>query len=160
VRYQIWSESWQAPATWLETLEREVRSAGATALRGSVFDPWDLEVSGGMIGSCRLRMAVEEHGAGRQLIRFRSWPRPRPFVLAVLALLAAGAVDARLSRAGIAFGFLATSTLFVAILVVRQCGAALAAIDRASRRIGTRQRAEAPAREDPRPIRVRVEQMQ
>jgi hypothetical protein len=30
---------------------------------------------GGFLGSARLRMAVEEHGAGKQLFRFRIWPR-------------------------------------------------------------------------------------
>jgi GT2 family glycosyltransferase len=158
--YQIWSESWQAPAQWLETVERDVRSTGATALRSSGFDRWDLEVWGGMFGSCRLRMAVEEHGGGRQLVRFRSWPRPQPFVLTVLTLLAACAVDTGLSRNGLAFGFLATSTLLVAFKVVRQCGAALAAIDNAGRRTGTKRRAEAPVREDPLQMQVRVEQMQ
>ena len=28
-----------------------------------------------MFGAARLSMAVENHGSGRQLLRFRSWPR-------------------------------------------------------------------------------------
>jgi GT2 family glycosyltransferase len=159
-KYQLWSESWQAPAQWLETLEREVRSTGAAAFRGGDFDRWDLEVWGGMFGCCRLRMAVEEHGSGRQLVRLRSWPRPQPFVLALLALLAAGAADAGLSRAGMACVFLAILTLLVTFQVVRQCGAALAAIDRAGGQIDARQRAGAPAREDTLPVQLHVEQAQ
>ncbi len=46
---------------------------------------------GGILGSARLRMAVEEHGAGRQLARFRVWPRlSRGFVaLAAVATVPA-----------------------------------------------------------------------
>src|SRR5262249_9789076 len=74
MNYASWSENWQAPARWLEALEKKVREAGPVALRGGDFDRWDLEVPGGIFGSCRVRMAVEEHGSGRQLVRFRSWP--------------------------------------------------------------------------------------
>ena len=42
---------------------------------GGDFERWDLHVRGGMLGPMRMRMAVEEHGAGRQLLRIRSWPR-------------------------------------------------------------------------------------
>ena len=80
---------WQAPTRWLETLEEALRPTGVPPLRGGDFDRWDLEVPGGISGSCRLRMAVEEHGAGRQLVRFRCWPRPAPFVLTLLMLFAA-----------------------------------------------------------------------
>ena len=47
----------------------------AWSSHGGDFERWDLHVRGGMLGSMRLRVAVEEHGAGRQLVRIRSWPR-------------------------------------------------------------------------------------
>jgi len=105
-------------------------------------------------------MAVEEHGAGRQLVRFRFWPRQRPFVLALLALLAAGAADAWFSRASKAFALLATSTLLVAFQVVRQCGVAIAAIDRAGRLIGAKRSIEVTALVEPLPMGAHVEQAQ
>jgi GT2 family glycosyltransferase len=160
MKYQLWSESWHTPAQWLETMERKVRSTGAGAFRGGDFDRWDLEVWGGMLGSCRLRMAVEEHGGGRQLVRLRSWPRQRPLVLALLALLAAGSADAGRSHAGMACAFLATATLLVAFQVVRQCGAALAAIDLAGRQMNARQDTSSPARDDTLRIQIDVEQIQ
>jgi len=39
-------------------------------MAGGDFDNWDLKVRGGLLGSAQLRMAVEEHGAGKQLLRF------------------------------------------------------------------------------------------
>src|SRR6185295_9115987 len=46
-------------------------------------------------GTARVRLGVEEHSAGRQMLRWRMWPWPwTPALVAagVLALLAAGAL--------------------------------------------------------------------
>src|SRR5439155_23487951 len=112
----------------METVERVVRAAGANALRGGDFDGWDLEVPGGIFGSCRVRMAVEEHGAGRQLVRYRSWPRTAPLIPLLLMLLALAAAGAALNRAAIAFAFLAAASLVVGLLLVRQGAAPTAAL--------------------------------
>jgi hypothetical protein len=84
-----WTECWQAPERRLQQLERAIREAGAVVVRGGPYDRWDLQVCGGMLGAIRVLMAVEEHGAGRQLVRVRWWPRyPIPAVVAIV--LAAG----------------------------------------------------------------------
>ena len=44
-------------------------------VRGGDIDRWDIQVRLGPLGSARLRVAVEEHGQGRQLVRYRVWPR-------------------------------------------------------------------------------------
>ncbi len=56
-------------------LESALRRSGGVIFSGGEFERWDLHVRGGMLGSMRMRMAVEEHGGGRQLLRIRSWPR-------------------------------------------------------------------------------------
>jgi hypothetical protein len=69
--------------------------AGAAVRRGGDFDRWDLEVRGGLLGTARLMMVIEEHGDGRQYVRIRIWPMARPmtfivaFVFAILAILSA-----------------------------------------------------------------------
>jgi hypothetical protein len=73
--YSIWSERWQAIETRLEAVESMLRDEGAVVARGGDFDRWDLEVRGGLFGAVRTRMVIEEHGGGKQLLRFRSWPR-------------------------------------------------------------------------------------
>ena len=131
MRYQVWSETWRDPTQWLEAIEQIVRTGGATVLRGQDFDRWDLEVPGGMFGSCRLQMAIEEHGCGRQFVRLRSWPRQAPFVVAPLTLFAAGAIEAALSHAHTVFVFLSTLAGFVILQTILQCGAAMAVINAA-----------------------------
>ncbi len=94
---QLWSESWRAPEAWVAALETALRSGGAVVRRGGETDPWDLEVRGGLHGSLRAHVAVEEHGAGRQLVRLRvDEHAPAPVRLAtwgpsILALSAAAA---------------------------------------------------------------------
>jgi hypothetical protein len=56
-------------------IEKSLCDGGACAVRGGDFDSWDLEVRGGMFGSARTLMTVEEHGGGKQLARFRVWPK-------------------------------------------------------------------------------------
>jgi O-antigen biosynthesis protein len=71
----LWSASWHAPQSWLTSIETAIQSAGHRVQRGGNFDPWDLEVPGGLFGSNRLLMAIEEHGGGQQLVRLRTWSR-------------------------------------------------------------------------------------
>ncbi len=158
VKYQVWSETWRDPAQWLETVEQIVRAAGATVVRGQDFDRWDLEVPGGVFGSCRLQIAVEEHGGGRQFVRFRSWPRHAPFVLAPLILFAAGAIEAELSHAHTAFMFLSTLAGFAVLQTILQCGAAMAVIDAALSRFRSEMGYEAAHPKRLPPIASRVEQ--
>ena len=92
--FTIWSETWRDPSEWLRCVEEAHREVNTPVLRGGDFDTWDLEVRGGIFGSVRTLMAIEEHGAGRQMVRFRGWPKFSPvgialvFFFAILACLA------------------------------------------------------------------------
>jgi GT2 family glycosyltransferase len=68
-----WREAWKAPEARLAAMESALRGAGAVCRRAGEWDDWDLETRGGFLGGARLRMAVEEHGSGRQLVRIRTW---------------------------------------------------------------------------------------
>jgi hypothetical protein len=56
-------------------VENVLRSSKLVVYRGSDFDRWDLEVRGGLLGGARLLTGVEEHGAGKQLVRVKIWSR-------------------------------------------------------------------------------------
>ncbi len=86
----IWSEEWQTPTERLAAIEQELLRDGAVTRRGGDFDRWDLEVRGGLLGCARLLMAIEEHGAGKQLMRFRTWPKL--WRMAMVLALAFGAL--------------------------------------------------------------------
>jgi GT2 family glycosyltransferase len=69
-----WTERGEGHEGRLHSIERALRSKGAVVRRGGDWDTWDLEVVGGALGVARLIVAVEDHGAGAQLQRYRWWP--------------------------------------------------------------------------------------
>jgi hypothetical protein len=71
----IWSERWAPPEGRLAIAEEGLRADGVGVELGGDFDRWDLQVRGGILGGARMRMTIEEHGSGKQLVRFRAWPR-------------------------------------------------------------------------------------
>jgi cellulose synthase/poly-beta-1,6-N-acetylglucosamine synthase-like glycosyltransferase len=70
----VWSEWWRSPSEWMHLLQEDLRRTDSAVYRGGDYDRWDLEVRVGPLASARLRMAVEEHGQGMQLLRVRVWP--------------------------------------------------------------------------------------
>jgi GT2 family glycosyltransferase len=123
-----WSETWRAPSERLEALERAFRAAGLVVTRGGSWDRWDLSIRGGALGGARLRMATEEHGGGRQLSRFRIWPRWSPGAAVTAAVLGALAAAAALAGAPVVAGVLIVSVAALSIVTLRDCAAAIAVI--------------------------------
>jgi hypothetical protein len=126
----IWCEQWQSPEERVEQIERLLRQDGALVWRGGHFDRWDLEVRGGLGGAARTRVAVEEHGAGRQLIRLRSWPRPSLSVLVSLACLALIGIEAAVEGRRAAAAALGSGVLAGGGYVLLDCGSAVSAMQR------------------------------
>jgi hypothetical protein len=128
--FTTWSEDWHPPPERLAALERAFRADGFVVARGGAWDRWDLAIHGGALGGARLRMAVEEHGAGRQLARVRVWPQWSPgagVTAAIAATLAAGAALADVH--GVA-GVLGATLVALALVALRDCAAALGVVAR------------------------------
>ena len=129
-RVALWSETGRPHAVWLEDLEAALRSSSVLVRRGGEFDRFDLAVVGGPFGTARTLMAVEEHGQGHQLVRFRVWPKLRRglFVTGLAGALAVGAFSDGAWLAGAA---LAAAALGLASSALRECGCAQGEILRA-----------------------------
>jgi O-antigen biosynthesis protein len=106
-----WSEHWRSAEARLYALETELRDRGAIVLRGGDFDRWDLQVGVGIFGWARMRVAIEEHGAGRQLVRCYVSPRSSRPTLVVALVIFALAVIAAVDGAPIAIAVLGTTAL-------------------------------------------------
>jgi GT2 family glycosyltransferase len=118
--HTLWSERWHSADERLREIEAALREDGVPVARGGHFDDWDLEARGGMLGSTRLRMLSEEHGAGRQFVRFHFYPRWSRLGLAVAlfgALAAAAALDAAWPVAVI----LGVGTLALIVRALQEC---------------------------------------
>ena len=135
----IWTQDSRPIEERLESLERALHKRGAVPIRGNDFDRWDLEVRGGLLGSARLRMAVEHHGSGRELLRIQWWPQ-WSFATLVLGLTFSGLCAASaLDGAWRICALLGGLAVLIAIRTIQECaattGAFLAAV-REIKRIG------------------------
>ena len=127
----IWSEIWRPLDERLERLESSLRSLEVPVCRGGAFDRWDVEARGGWLGGARVRSTLEEHGSGRQLVRFRIWPRCSPGAVGVIGLPAALALGALVAGAGALAVVLTVLALVLGLRALRDCGAATAAVQMA-----------------------------
>jgi GT2 family glycosyltransferase len=127
-RRSEWSECWLAPESRLAALEGRLRGAGAAVGRGGDFDRWDLVVRGGLLGAARLRLAVEEHGSGRQLVRVRVWPVVSLAGLVTAALLGALALAAGMAGQAEVCAVLAAGAGGLVLAALHAAGGALATV--------------------------------
>jgi hypothetical protein len=129
----VWSEQWKSAEDRLRQIEKTLRTLEANVVPSGDYDRWDIEVRGGLLGSSRMRMAIEEHGGGKQLIRTRLWPKCSPgsflLVLAFALLTAWSAAD----RVGVVAGVFGGIALLMATRTFLECAAAIGASRKALR---------------------------
>jgi hypothetical protein len=130
----IWSEVWRSPEQGLQFLASTLRRDGAVLLVGGEYDRWEVEVRGGTLGAARLFMAAEEHGTGKQLFRFRSWPRFSIEGVIAIFVFTGLSLGAAWEEYWVAYDLLAFIALLLVGRMLFESGCAMAAIQRAIQR--------------------------
>ncbi len=134
-RFQFWSEPRREPARILQSVESVLRAHGAIVSRGGDLDRWDLEIRSGLFGGARLLMGIEEHGDGKQLVRFRLWPWCSSGGFAVQMVLACLALAAVRDGAWTAGMLLGAMVLWPFRRTIVECGIARSVIARGLERL-------------------------
>jgi glycosyltransferase involved in cell wall biosynthesis len=119
--FAIWSETWRSSREWLQSMEAALLSQHAVVVRGGDWDSWDLEVLGGMLGATRISMTIEEHGAGRQLVRFRCRAKCSAKGLVLTLLFASIAVCAAYDHGLLISAILGGVALLIAVGILEEC---------------------------------------
>ena len=114
----LWSETWKGPEEWITDIEAALRETGAIVTHGGNWDQWDLSVRGGLLGHVNVLVAVEEHGAGKQLVRLRGRTE--------IPMLAWGAIT---GLAMLAIAALFAQAWLVGVSLAAACAAAAVAAD-------------------------------
>jgi O-antigen biosynthesis protein len=121
----IWSEQWGTIESRLSQLNIILKESGAATALGDTFDPWDFLIHGGLFGSNHVTAMVEEHGNGRQLLRFRARPKAPGAVLTVLLTLVILAVLAGFDGSWVASALLGLTASALALLIYADCALAM-----------------------------------
>jgi O-antigen biosynthesis protein len=124
--WSLWTDAWQSPETRLRQLETLLRLDGRLVASGGDYDGWDIEVRAGGLSAVRVLLTIEEHGQGRQMVRFRAWPRYRPAIATLLAVLLAGAALAAFDGVPGVTVVLSAAASFLGLAAFFECGAAMA----------------------------------
>ena len=124
----IWSERWQPLERRLGDLERRLQAYSRAVVRGSDLDRWDLELRGGLCGVARVLATVEEHGGGKQLLRFRVSPRLSRGAVGLSLALGCVGLAAALDGALAAALVLVVIASIVAGLAVYDCSISVGAV--------------------------------
>jgi hypothetical protein len=126
--FTSWSEAPQSSSDRLSEIESSVRATGTIVSRGGNYDRWDLEARTSFIGAVRIRMGLEEHGGGRQLVRLHVAPTCSRTAVAVVLVLTVLGLAASLSHAYAAAILLAVVTGVLITRVVEVAGRAMGAV--------------------------------
>jgi hypothetical protein len=121
----VWSEHWQSPDARLRRIESELQAGKCVVERGGDYARWDLQVRGGALATARMRMAVEDHGGGKQLLRFRIWPRCSHIGLGLVAPFVALAAAAAVDGTWIGAALLGAAAALIAGSMIHDCAAAM-----------------------------------
>jgi GT2 family glycosyltransferase len=121
----LWTTRWQPIESRLSALASILNGAGTPIIRGGDFDRWDLSILGGLFGTIRVIAMVEEHGKGKQLCRFRTWPKPPNSVIAIFVAIMIAAGLAAANHAATPAGFLALAGCTIGLLIYRDCAHAM-----------------------------------
>jgi O-antigen biosynthesis protein len=122
----VWSELWHDTSDWIRRFESAIQTRGGVTLNGGPYDNWDLSISGGLVGKARVLVGVEEHGAGRQFVRFAVSPVVPRIALLVIAVFTTLGVLAWPEAPAVSIGF-AVAALAASIATIAQCGSAVGA---------------------------------
>ena len=99
-------------------------ASGSIVRTGGDFDWWDLSAHSGLAGAVRVQMTVEEHGGGKQMVRFRAQPRPSWVALIVTVVFISLAVGAAADEHQVVCGILVLIGLIAGTRVFHECDVA------------------------------------
>jgi hypothetical protein len=81
-----------------------------------------------MLGAIRLLMAVEDHGAGTQFVRFGWWPRCSPGAVVLALLFSVLTIGAAIDLAWSAATILGIGAVLLVLRTLQECAGATTAV--------------------------------
>jgi glycosyltransferase involved in cell wall biosynthesis len=123
-----WSEKWRSVDEWLGTIETGLIKLNNKVKKGNDFDRWDLQNRSGLFAAVRSLLTIEEHGMGKQYLKFKTKLSVSGFGLTLLLALACLSCLAFLNQAFISGSFLTVFAVLIGLKIVADCSGAKASV--------------------------------
>ena len=117
--FNFWSENWKSNEDWLHLIETNLIKSKTKVRRGGEFDRYDLETNVGMFAFCRGLLVIEEHGAGKQLVRLKCRTRYSYFGLIPFIIVTALTLFAAFDGSFFAAAVLGVCLLLMGVVLLR-----------------------------------------
>ncbi|MBC6491730.1 glycosyltransferase [Flavihumibacter stibioxidans] len=116
---QLWHEKWRSSEDWLTLVEQDLLDKKVRIRRSGQFDEWDLQASCGLFAGGRGMLVIEEHGQGKQMLKFKTWAHLNTFGLVIVSVLLILSVLAYFDRQFITMAiFYAISMLIIVQYII------------------------------------------
>jgi glycosyltransferase involved in cell wall biosynthesis len=116
--FSFWSENWKSIDDWVRSVEAKLIELKIPVKRGGEFERWDLEARSGLLATCRGLFTIEEHGAGKQLVRLCCRIHYSRLGIVLFGVFAALALFAAFDSAFFAAAILALFLLSVGAMII------------------------------------------
>lgn len=92
--FNICNYQWKTTEQILNIFQNKLKSFKLPVKTGGTYDSWDFELITGLFGKSQLSVAIEEHGEGKQYLRFRTHPRLTTFGIVTNSLFTLSSISA------------------------------------------------------------------
>ncbi|MEJ7611101.1 MAG: glycosyltransferase [Ferruginibacter sp.] len=123
-----WSEEWRSSEEWLADVEKKLMALKTRVKRGGNFDNWDIQVRNGLFSKSRGLLTIEEHGAGKQFLRFKCCAHYSFYGFLMIAIPCGLAVAAALDRSFLVSGILAFITAVMAFRFITETAGSMTSL--------------------------------
>ncbi len=120
-----WSEEWRSAEDWLGDIEKKLINLKARVKRGSDFDDWDLQVQIGLFSRSKALLVIEEHGGGKQYLKFKCRASYSANAFVIPALIIAVSVLAALNNQWVIHGIMDALLLFIGLRFLFETGSTI-----------------------------------
>lgn len=115
-----WSEKWRPAEDWLTDIEHLLIALKTRVKRGGAFDNWDIQVRNGLFSKSRSLLAIEEHGAGKQYLRFKCWAHYSFSAFILLGSISALAILSALDKQFVVTAILGIMAITIALRLLME----------------------------------------
>ncbi len=120
-----WSEKWRTPEDWLTDIEKKLFALKTMVKRGGQFSNWDIQVRNGLFSKSRGLLTTEEHGAGKQYLRFKCRAHYSFYGLLLIGIISVLAILATLDKEFIVAGILGAMTVILGLRFILETASSM-----------------------------------